>query len=590
MEYDLILNVESCHIQLPWLLYYSHYPSIIASLFFGFFVFFKSGRSLLGKILLSMSIAYSLWAICSLIVWITVDSRVYSFFWSFFEMLSIIFYFLVLYFGYVFIEEKDVSFKVKLLFLILFFPVAIISSTKYYLAGFDAATCDAIMNDNFLYYIYFLKSLTFVGVLLLLLSKYVKYRKDEIKKTKIVIVGIGLIFLLLSFLSTQYFGDFVSADLYKIEFYGLFAVDVFIGFLAYLIVRYKAFNIKLLGTQALVVLLIFLIGALLFYVQETGGKILIVINLILALFFGWLLVKSVKQEVKQREALEIANKEINERKEQLQKLSDSLAVANDKLKRMDATKTDFINIASHQLKKVPTPIKGYLSLLLEGSYGEIPKEQRRVLENVNSANDRQIHLVDDLLDVARMESGRVELDFQKQQMENICQEVYTTLLPNAKEKGLELSYEKPKNDLPELIIDKGKVFEAIFNFVDNAIKYTPKGKVDLKVELTPQSNYKPLVADDGQKGAISGSVVRVTVSDTGMGILKESIPYLFAKFSRKDTSHLNANGTGLGLYVVKLMVEAHGGRTWAESDGEGKGSRFIIEVPTKQPEEVSVKN
>jgi len=507
--------------------------------------------------------------------------------WSFFGILYVLLYLLCLYFVYVFITKKDPPFLSKFILGLLFLPVIGLSFTRYNLSIFDVINCEAVEERGYLNYYYILGFVIFIFTVLFLFVKYFK-SKDHDSKKQIQLLSVGMGLFLLFFFLTTYIASLI--DNFELEQYGLFGVTFFMGVLAYMIVKFKAFNIKLIGAQALVIALITLIGSQFFFIQNNTNRILTGITLALALVFGYLLIRSVKKEVEQREALEIANKEINERKEQLQKLSDSLTVANDKLKRMDATKTDFINIASHQLKKVPTPIKGYLSLLLEGSYGEISKEQRRVLENVNSANDRQINLVDDLLNVARMESGRVELDFQKQRMENICQEVYTTLLPNAKEKNLELGYEKPEKDLPELIIDKGKIFEAIFNFVDNAIKYTPKGKVDLKVELASQSNYKPLIADDGQKGAISGSVVRVTVSDTGMGISKESIPYLFAKFSRKDTSHLNTNGTGLGLYVVKLMVEAHGGRTWAESDGEGKGSRFIIEIPTKQPEEVSVKN
>ncbi|OPY71352.1 MAG: Alkaline phosphatase synthesis sensor protein PhoR [Syntrophorhabdus sp. PtaU1.Bin002] len=126
---------------------------------------------------------------------------------------------------------------------------------------------------------------------------------------------------------------------------------------------------------------------------------------------------------------------------------------------------------------------------------------------------------------------------------------------------------------------KGKIFEAIFNFVGNAIKYTSEGVVVLKIELASESCYEPRNGDDDAKGPISGPVIRVTVSDTGMGISKEDIPYLFAKFSRRDAAHMNSEGTGLGLYVVKLVIEAHGGRTWAESEGEGEGSRFVIEIP-----------
>ncbi|MFA7319551.1 MAG: HAMP domain-containing sensor histidine kinase [Parcubacteria group bacterium] len=295
-----------------------------------------------------------------------------------------------------------------------------------------------------------------------------------------------------------------------------------------------------------------------------------------------MLVRSVENEVK--------------RKNQLQKLTDSLAETNDKLRvinakleRIDATKTDFIYIASHQLHKVPTPIKGYLSMLLEGSYGKLSKEQRRVLENIKLANDRQINLVDDLLNVSRMEYGKVKLDFKEQQLEDVCQEIYDTVRPVAEEKGLKFTYEKPKAALPKLILDKGKIFEAIFNFVDNAVKYTSKGRINLKIETDINSHCELSEGDDGSRGLLSGPVIRVTVADTGVGIAKESLPFLFAKFSRNDKANLNIEGTGLGLYVVKLMIEAHGGRTWAESDGEGEGSRFIIEIPTKQPENVVVK-
>jgi len=126
--------------------------------------------------------------------------------------------------------------------------------------------------------------------------------------------------------------------------------------------------------------------------------------------------------------------------------------------------------------------------------------------------------------------------------------------------------------------------------VDNAVKYTPKGSITIKTEVAPSSNYKPLNAEDIEiekaRGSILGPVVRVTISDTGNGISKENLGKLFVKFSRTDKAGSNSGGTGLGLYMVKLMVEAHGGRTWAESDGEGKGSRFIMELPIETPKEI----
>lgn len=256
-----------------------------------------------------------------------------------------------------------------------------------------------------------------------------------------------------------------------------------------------------------------------------------------------------------------------ERKEELQLMSDRLAQANDRLRKLDNAKSDFISIASHQLKTPLTAVKGYVSLALEGSYGKIEPALQDVLRKVYDSGDRTVNLVEDLLNISRIESGRMEFTFDKWKMEDICQEVIDTLALKAKEHKLDLEYIKPDKPLPEVMIDGAKVREVISNLADNAIKYTPEGGVKLKLEQV-------------------GENIRVIVSDTGIGIPKSELPYLFAKFSRgKDTSRLNTGGTGLGLYVGKEMIENNGGRIWAESDGEGKGSKFIVELPIEQSEE-----
>lgn len=547
MEYNLISNVESCHIQLPALLYYSHWPSIIITLFFGIFVYFKSGRSLLGKILLLISFSFSLWAILNLIVWTTFDSQTYSFFWSFFEILSVLFYFLVLYFGYVFIEEKDIPFGAKVIFAVFFLPVVLISSSKYYLAGFDAASCDAIMNDKFLYYVYALRGAVFLGTLILLITKYIKYRKDEIKKNKIVVVGVGLVLLLLSFLVTQYAGDLISSDYYEMEFYGLFAIDIFVGFLVYLIVKYEAFNIRLIGAQALVVALVILIGSQFAFIQNPINMVLTGITLAIAVGFGWMLIRSVKMEV--------------QRKEELQVMTNRLAQANDQLRKLDNAKSEFISIASHQLRTPLTAIKGFISLLLEGSYGKISPMLKEVLNKIYISNERLIDLVEDMLNLSRIESGRMEYDIKKVNMEEVLKEICDTFLIRSKEKGLKLELKLPENPLPEVSTDRNKIREVISNLVDNAIKYTLKGWVTVKLS---QNEDK----------------VRIAVIDTGIGVPKEEMPYLFEKFSRgKDINRLNTGGTGLGLHVGKKMIESLSGTLWVESEGAGKGSTFFVEVP-----------
>jgi signal transduction histidine kinase len=210
-------------------------------------------------------------------------------------------------------------------------------------------------------------------------------------------------------------------------------------------------------------------------------------------------------------------------------------------------------------------------LLLEGSYGKVDPKQEDVLNKVYMSNERLVNLVEDLLNVSRIESGRMEFNLAPTSVEDICQEVVDTFFPRAKVESKYLEYKKPEKPLPEALIDGTKIREVISNLVDNALKYTPKGGVNVKVELCSKNE---------KDKCLPGGHIRVTVSDTGIGIPQTELPYLFAKFSRgKDISRLNTGGTGLGLYVGKNMVESNKGKVWAESDGQGQGSRFIVELP-----------
>lgn len=551
MEYNLISNVESCYIQLPALLYYSHWPSIIISLLFGTFVFLKSNKFLPSKILFAITIVFSGWTIINLITWVTTNSLVYSFFWSFFEILAVLLFILILYFIYVFIEEHDVSFKTKLFFLIPFLPIVVLSP-KYYLVGFNATICDAIMNKNFLYYIYVLKGALSLATIFLLVYFYFSFREDKIKKNKVILIGVGSVLFILSFLVTQYFTDLIFVDSYEVEFYGLFAMDIFIAFLAYLIVRFETFNIKMIGAQSLVIGLVVLIGSQFFFIKSFINQILTGITLILSIVFGWALIRSIKLEI--------------ERKNELQLMSDKLAQANDQLRKLDNAKSEFISIASHQLRTPLTAIKGFISLILEESYGAISTEVKDVLNKVYLSNERLIELVEDLLNLSRIESGRMEYKFEKTNLSEVCREVYDTFVLRAKEKDLTLDLVLPEDSKTEATTDRSKIREVISNMVDNALKYTVKGGVKMKIIETPVN-------------------VTVAIIDTGIGVPAEEIPYLFSKFSRgKDINRLNAGGTGLGLHVGRKVMEALHGRIWVESKGANLGSTFFLEIPKEHME------
>lgn len=328
--------------------------------------------------------------------------------------------------------------------------------------------------------------------------------------------------------------------------YGNILASTYVILTVYAIIRHHLLNIKVIATEilSLGILLVSIV-----HILAAENFIKLVINLIIfiiLLVFIIMLVHSVENEV--------------QRKEELQKLTKKLAKANKKLKKLDQAKSEFISIASHQLRTPLGTIKGFASMLLEGSYGEISEKVKKVLEKIFISNERLISLVNDLLDLSRIEAGKMQYDFDYRQIEDIVEEIKETLSFKAEEKGLYLKVNFPPRPLPKIKIDGAKIKEVISNLIENAIKYTKKGGVEV--------NFK-------QKD----NLIRIIVSDTGIGISRDEMPLLFSKFSRgKNVGRIDANGTGLGLFVGRKIIEAHGGRIWAESKGENRGSKFTMEL------------
>jgi signal transduction histidine kinase len=509
----------------------------------------------MNQLLFAISACFSLWVILNLILWTNIHSDIMLFAWSFLRVLSSLISILSIYFIYVFLEKKDVSLLLKSIFLILAVPIIILSPTYVNLSGFNISSCDAFMFEGSLFQFsrIFFGVLAMIWIFVLLVRKY---RKAEVDfRKQILLMGIGIESFLFSFFIVTFLAAYLTdkgilADS-RLEFYGLFGMTFFMGMLAYLIVRFKVFNVKLIGAQALVVAQFILIASMFFFAQSVTNQILVCITLLGVTLMGGYLIRSVKEEIK--------------RKEELQKLSDSLATANQRLKELDLTKSEFISIASHQLRTPLTAIKGYISLLLEGSYGQVSPPVMDILNKLYSVNNRLVHLVEDLLNVSRIEAGRIQYSFAPTQMEPLIVELIEMFTATAKEKQLSLKMQLAKKPLPLLTIDPNKIKEVVSNLIDNALKYTKEGGVTVTLEEAPK-------------------VARIIVSDTGIGIHPEDKKNLFEKFLRsKETTKMVVSGAGLGLYVGKSFVEAHGGKIWAESPGPNQGSRFIIELPLVNP-------
>lgn len=315
----------------------------------------------------------------------------------------------------------------------------------------------------------------------------------------------------------------------------------------YAVFRYQLFEVKVLTTEVLTFSLwLFLASRII--VAESGREmassaILLIITVIVGIF----LIRSVSKEV--------------DAKNEIQKLANDLAKANDRLKELDQLKTEFLSLASHQIRAPITAIKGYASLLLEGNFGDLSKESREAVDVIFQSGQNMAFMVDDFLNISRIEQGKMIYNFTTADLGKIVKDIYLELKPTAEKKGLSFSLQTDERDSFRCKVDTDKIRQVFLNLIDNSIKYTPKGWIRIDLEHTQ-----------------SGTIL-FRVQDNGVGIAPTVIPKLFEKFMRgKNAISTNVSGTGLGLYLVRQIVQAHGGKVWIESAGEGKGASFFVEL------------
>lgn len=245
----------------------------------------------------------------------------------------------------------------------------------------------------------------------------------------------------------------------------------------------------------------------------------------------------------------------------------AVLVLNDitKEKEMDRLKTDFIAITSHELRTPLASIKEAVSLVLDGTVGEIGEQQKNFLRIAKRNIDRLANLVNNLLDLSKMESGKMEIKRLPCDIKALAQEVVATFNPLAKNKNINFETKFDKG-LPQIKIDKEKILQVFANLISNAVKFTPDGGA-ITIEIGFYGSDK--------------DYVQATVQDTGNGIDQKEIWKLFQKFHQIDSSTTrNAGGTGLGLAVSKEIIDMHGGRIWVESE-INKGSRFCFTIPVE---------
>ncbi len=362
-----------------------------------------------------------------------------------------------------------------------------------------------------------------------LMRKVYRSKSDARRPLLIILAGTAITFALIIT-----FNLIVAAVFNNPRYVPLGALFTFpfIAFASYAILKHHLFNIKVAATASLVFVLSAVTFTEIIFSTDAITLIFKVSELILIVIFGIMLIQTVLREVEQREEIE----------------------------KLSQEKSEFMSFASHEIRNPITAMRGYASLVFDGTVGPVSDQVRDVAQKILVNGDTVLSLISEFLNKSKVELGQISYTVADIDTEKTVRSIAEGFKAHARENGLTLDV---KIDFPNLMAkaDEAKLREVVGNLIDNSVKYTKTGGVTVEVEKR-------------------NGMARVIVSDTGVGIPPETIGNLFQKFSRADAQKMNLLGTGLGLFLAKTFIEGMGGKIWAESDGKGKGSRFIIELHT----------
>lgn len=531
---------------MQWINYLS-LIAIITSLFLSLYIYFSDKNSSVNRYFSIFVFSISIWITANLFV--DISKTAYSaLFWSKATLIGpILLALFFLFFVWSFLKKrfspaKYLYFIIPSILLLVFVP------SKFNISNvvLPANGTPPDVSPGWLYYPFAVYLIVYLGTALLDLYKTYKSSNNNLIHDQIRYIFIGV--LASSFLAIVTNILFLIIGLSQMASIGPLFSLIMIFFIMYAIIKKQLFDIKIIATETLVVFILIGLFFNALFATTTTRMIISWSVFTISIFTGYMLIRSVKKEISQ--------------KEKIQKLAQDLESANTHLKELDKVKDDFLSMASHELNTPISAIEGYLSMILdEGLGGKIPDKARQYLESVYKSSKRLANLVKDLLNVSRIESGRIHLIYVDTQIEDIIDQAVMEIAPKAKEANHALTFHKPEKPLPKTWFDITRITEILINMLGNSCKYTPPGgKIEIKA-----------MADDNK--------IVVAVTDNGKGIPKEAQARVFEKFSQVDVLKDEVKGTGLGMYIAKKFIELHKGQIWFESEGSGKGTTFFFSLP-----------
>jgi signal transduction histidine kinase len=435
----------------------------------------------------------------------------------------------------IFTRGFDISlFKRILLFLSTLIPFLITIIQKSVI-GFNQSMCEAL-NNNFLdQYKLYLEILILLIIFVYLLVPFVKKKALYSKKSSIIVIGSMFLFLSV-FGVTEYLSAITGY--YEINLYALFIIPVFLVAITYSIFTLDIFNVKVVSTYSLVFGFIILVGSQLFFVSGITDRLLTILTIILSSGLGILLFRNLHKESEQRIYIEKLNV---------------------KLEALLAQRESLTHLVTHKVKGSFTRSKYIFAEMLEGTFGKLSKELKDMAEKGLKSDNDGIETVDLVLNAANLQTGTVKYEMKPVSFKEIVSHFVDELKGRAESKGLKFETDIKDGDY-NTIGDFFWLSEVVHNLIDNSVKYTKEGSIQVGLEKKDNK-------------------ILFYVKDSGVGINDEDKKNLFKEGGRgKNSVSVNVDSTGYGLFTVKLIVDAHKGRIWAESEGDNKGTTFFVEL------------
>ncbi len=514
----------------PEFIYYSHFLPLVSSLILGFVVFINNPRGLTNRILFFITLMFACWTYFDLVLWASPSPEYVIFFWASIVPVEMLMYTASFYLVSVFANnQNDISFKEKVFIACAFVPIVLLMHTPLNVQGL-APSCDqGAIEGPLIQYMYAVEVVFIVAILYILFRSF-KNSIDRTQRAQVLGIGLGTVIFLTAFTLGNVILIFSINPAY--EQYKLFGMPVFVAFVAYSILRFKSFNVKLITAQVLSVTLSVLILSLVFIENLNVIHIVTGITFCVVSILGYVLVRGVKKEIALRESLELSN----------------------------TNQTNLIYVMNHQIKGRLGNIKNVFAEILGGDYGAVPQDARPLLQKGLDEIETGIGYVQNILKGASAANSGLQYKMESIDFSEVVTDAVSSLRAKALSKGLNLHY----TTVPGIYTiqgDKVQLGEALHNLIDNSINYTLEGSIDISIESTKKE-------------------VVFKIKDTGIGLSEKDKSSLFKTGGRGEESlSYNVNSTGYGLVFVKSVAEAHKGSVLALSEGRGHGSTFIIHLP-----------